>query len=414
MRYRPLVLLAAAVIALAGSPALAAVQAQSPAGDPADATLLARATLPAYTPAPGPATGAFSDPNNGMVPPYPSQVVLGISSVLPAGNGSYWAMPDNGFGTKGNSVDFLLRLYHFTPRWETARGGAGTIDVGRFLSLRDPDHKIPFPIVNENTADRLLTGGDFDVEAVTRVPDGSMWIGDEFGPFLLHFDRTGKLLQAPVAHPALKAPQSPNLANGETPTVQGSRGYEALASSPDGRYLYPAVEGGLPGDDNRFRRQIHEFDTRANRYTGRTWQYRTDGEDYRIADMQSLDANRAVLIEREDDEGPAATFKRVYLIDRRHVDADGFLVKTEIADLLDLRNPALIGSHDPAGGYGLGNPFKFPLQSVEALLPLPGNRILVMQDNNFPDSTGRVPGKTDATEMIVIGLRNLGKGTTQD
>ncbi|WP_405140359.1 hypothetical protein OG589_25765 [Sphaerisporangium sp. NBC_01403] len=103
--------------------------------------------------------------------------------------------------------------------------------------------------------------------------------------------------------------------------------------------------------------------------------------------------------------GPAATFKRIYLIDRRHLDSDGFLVKTEVADLPNLRDPALIGSHDPTGGYGLGNPFKFPLQSVEALLPLPGNRIAIVQDNNFPDSTGRVPGKTDATEMIIIGFR---------
>ncbi|WP_181871623.1 esterase-like activity of phytase family protein [Sphaerisporangium album] len=117
---------------------------------------------------------------------------------------------------------------------------------------------------------------------------------------------------------------------------------------------------------------------------------------------EGQNANRAILIEREDDEGPAATFKRVYLIDRRKVDAQGFLVKTEVADLLNLRNPALIGSRTP--GYGQGDPFKFPLQSVEALLPLPGNRILIAQDNNFPDSTGRVPGKVDATEMIIIGF----------
>lgn len=399
MRRLSIALLATAAALLVNTPARAA----APIGDdPNAATLVARATLPAYTLAPGPPSGAFSDANNGMTPPYPSQVVLGISSMLPAGDGSFWAMPDNGFGTKGNSVDFLLRLYRFTPHWEEAGGGAGTIDVGRFLSLRDPDHKIPFPIVNDKTSDRLLTGGDFDVEAVTRMPDGSMWVGDEFGPFLLHFDKTGKLLAPPVAHPALKGPSSPYMKPGETATVRGSRGFEALASSPGGRYLYPAVEGSLAAESDPFRRFIYEFDTQANAYTGRSWQYRTDGEDYRIADMQSLDANRAILIEREDDEGPAATFKRVYLIDRRKVDSQGFLVKTEVADLLNLRNPALIGSGTP--GYGVGDPFKFPLQSVEALLPLPGNRILVAQDNNFPDSTGRVPGKTDATEMIVIGF----------
>jgi len=370
--------------------------------DPDTATLVGRAVLPADTFAPGPPCGAFSDPNNGRTPPYPSQVVLGISSMLRGEDGSFWAMPDNGFGSKGNSVDFLLRLYRFTPNWETGRGGGGTIDVGRFLSLRDPDHKIPFAIVNDASNERLLTGGDFDVESVTRGHDGSLWIGDEFGPFLLHFDGTGKLLEAPIAHPSLKAPQNPFLAAGEQPNVRSSRGYEALAITPDGKFLYPAVEGSLVDDTDPLRRYILEFDVKRRRYTGRSLQYRTDGEDYRIGDMQSIDAERMILIEREDLEGPAAIFKRVYLVDRRKLDKDGFLVKRLVADLLNLKNPAHIGDHSPGGGFGLGDPFKFPLQSVETLLPLDDSRILVTQDNNYPDSNGRVAGTPDGTEMILI------------
>ena len=50
------------------------------------------------------------------------------------GDGTFWAMPDNGFGAKGNSADFLLRLYHVTPEWETADGGAGD-DQRRRLHL---------------------------------------------------------------------------------------------------------------------------------------------------------------------------------------------------------------------------------------------------------------------------------------
>jgi hypothetical protein len=32
-------------------------------------------------------------------------------------------MPDNGYGTKANSADYLLRVYHVTPDFKTARGG---------------------------------------------------------------------------------------------------------------------------------------------------------------------------------------------------------------------------------------------------------------------------------------------------
>ena len=37
-------------------------------------------------------------------------------------DGTFWAMPDNGFGAKANSADFLLRLYRVRPKWETAGG----------------------------------------------------------------------------------------------------------------------------------------------------------------------------------------------------------------------------------------------------------------------------------------------------
>ena len=76
-------------------------------------------------------------------------MIPGFSGMVDNGDGSYWAMPDNGFGTKANSADFLLRLYHVNPRWQTAGGGDGAIGVGEFVSLRDPDHRIDFPIVND-------------------------------------------------------------------------------------------------------------------------------------------------------------------------------------------------------------------------------------------------------------------------
>ena len=49
-------------------------------------------------------------PINGITPPFPGQPVQGFSAVLDAGNGEYWVMPDNGYGAKANSGDFLLRM----------------------------------------------------------------------------------------------------------------------------------------------------------------------------------------------------------------------------------------------------------------------------------------------------------------
>ncbi|PSB64474.1 hypothetical protein C7B61_12175, partial [filamentous cyanobacterium CCP1] len=79
----------------------------------------------------------------------------------------------------------------------------GGIEVEGFVQLADPDNLIPFPIQNENTEDRLLTGADFDLESFVIAEDGTIWVGEEFGPFLLQFDSTGKLLQAPIPTPNL-------------------------------------------------------------------------------------------------------------------------------------------------------------------------------------------------------------------
>ena len=88
-------------------------------------------------------------------------------------------MPDNGFGAKDNSPDYVLRLYRISPDFRTSTAARGTIEVESFITLRDPDHKITFPIVADGesiraapfrlTSDprhRWLTGGDFDIESV--------------------------------------------------------------------------------------------------------------------------------------------------------------------------------------------------------------------------------------------------------
>ncbi len=46
--------------------------------------------------------------------------------------------------------------------------------------------------------ERLLTGADFDIESLQWDANGTLWIGDEFGPYLVNVDRTGKVLRAPI------------------------------------------------------------------------------------------------------------------------------------------------------------------------------------------------------------------------
>src|SRR5207342_1833734 len=102
-------------------------------------TLLARAISPPNAYQQGPISGTLIAGDNGIVPPFPGQPIPGFSAVLALTDGTFWAMPDNGYGAKGNSSDFLLRLYRVRPDFRTADGGSGTIAVVGFIQLRDPD-----------------------------------------------------------------------------------------------------------------------------------------------------------------------------------------------------------------------------------------------------------------------------------
>ena len=184
-------------------------------------TLKGFASLPADTFAPGPASGKLITGTNGRTVPFTSQPIQGFSAVQFADvYGNYWFMPDNGYGTKANSNDFLLRIYQANPSFQ-GLGGDGTVKVGNFIQLSDPDKKAGFSIVNNTTTDRLLTGADFDIESFVIAEDKSIWIGEEFGPYVLHFDPTGKLLDAPVATPNYN---KFNTLTGKAPIVIGHRG----------------------------------------------------------------------------------------------------------------------------------------------------------------------------------------------
>ncbi len=188
----------------------------------ADTTLKGFASLPADTFADGPAAGNGGIAANGRTGPFPGQPVQGFSGVQFADNNNFWFLADNGFGAKGNSADFLLRIYKVDPSLQGAEAsGDGSVSVGNFIQLRDPDKKVPFAITNEKTGDRLLTGADFDVESFVLAKDGTIWVGEEFGPFLLHFDATGKLLDAPIATPNIV---NLNTLGGKPPIVIGHRG----------------------------------------------------------------------------------------------------------------------------------------------------------------------------------------------
>jgi hypothetical protein len=397
----------------------------------AGASLEGWAIMPANTFAEGPTTGQFANGAGGnAMPLLNKQSVQGFSAVLngPAA-GSYLFMPDNGFGTKGNSADALLRMYAVTPDFKTAIGGSGSVkaanyssgaamtgfNAGSYINLADPDKKIGFAIQADYThyynnaanplvdasirSGRLLTGADFDVESVRKDKNGNLWFGDEFGPFLVKADASGKVLRGEVGLPGVMSPQNPYL-NGGTPNLNGSNGFEGMAINRSGDKLFTLLEGTVAGDDaSRKTLRINEFSIDAEAYTGQQWKYKLDVAGTNIGDMTAINDHEFLVIERNGVTATSASgtpFKKIFRIDINKVDAAGFVAKSEAVDLMNIADP------NDLNGDGKTT-FTFPFVTIESVLVLDENTLLVANDNNYPGVGGRDLG-SDNTEFLKIHL----------
>ncbi len=419
------------------------------------AELLDRAVLPSDSFSPGPTSGQFASGANGVVLPLINkQPVQGFSAVLRGPvKGTYWAMSDNGFGNKANSPDALLRVYVVKPDFDSGEvlpanryTGEAQKDfiAGTFITLSDPWKKVPFPIVADGVnypgtptgggapipvdaaikQGRLLTGGDFDIESIRRAPDGTLWFGDEFGPWLLHTDAHGRVLEAPIPLPNFRGFASAAGGSEVNPLVQAvsnpvrtlaanlpdSGGFEGMALDRSGTRLYALLEKAINGDPVRNRLIISEFSLKARAYTGKTFAYLMDAPGNAIGDFTAITDREFVIIERDGGQGDAsdprqtnpARFKKIFRVALDDVDAQGNLVKEEVADLMAIYDP-----RDIAGTGRTNTQFTFPFVTIEDVLVLDNNRLLVINDNNYPGSAGREFGVPDDNEFVVLHVAPL-------
>ena len=374
----------------------------------------------------------------GIMFPFKGQPVQGLSGIKNLKDGTFLTLTDNGYGSKANSPDAMLMFHVIKPDWQS-----GKLDHVSSTFLRDPDRKVPFRIVNENTPQRYLTGADFDIESIQPIGD-ALWFGDELGPFLLKTDKQGKVLavyDTKVDGKVVRSPDNPYLVPPASPgpmkfEVKRSKGFEGKAQSPDGKFLYGLLEGPLwveaPGNaggsfenkDGKVYLRILEFDVDKADWTGKSWKYPLELPGNAIGDFNMIDATSGLIIERDDTEGdPAqacpeggpkpdcfnvpAKFKRIYKIDfapsdAKGADADGFVKKVGYIDLMDIDDPKGVAKQGGKNGK-----FNFPFFTIENVDVVDADHIIVGNDNNLPFSSGRAIGKSDDNEMILLRVGEL-------
>ncbi|MEM6711285.1 MAG: esterase-like activity of phytase family protein [Pseudomonadota bacterium] len=434
--------------ALTLSTALFGFNSVAAAQEVVPSTLVGHAALPAFSfaapPSDAPAetwiSGKFTngatpvnepmslEPINQLMRPFFGQPTQGFSgyALERTEDGGLVALIDNGFGSKANSPDALLSFTHITPDFD-----AGTVTLEDRVWLSDPNHLVPFRITHEATEERYLTGADFDLEGIQMVGD-EIWIGEEFGPYLISFTMDGVVtgvfptmldgeeIRSPD-HPALRIPAM----GGTDWTLPRSGGYEGLALTMDGSLLWGMLEKPLLAENGESEGdflRVLAFDPQARAWTGDSFKFAFTPGAVAIGDFNFIDDTRALVIERDGGEGHEslecaegetencfdrpARVKVVTLIDTADIDDDGFVRRVAQIDLMNIQDPDGL-ARIPTDGDIADGVFTFPFVTIESVIRDGDEHILVSNDNNLPFSAGRQLGVADSNEIIRLHVPEL-------
>lgn len=377
---------------------------------------------------PGDVGAAYGSHPTGISLPFIGQPVQGMSgfAMNRAEDGSIFTLTDNGFGTKANSPDAVLFFHRMKPDFET-----GKVERLDSVFLRDPDRKVPFRVTYEGTDSRYLTGADFDPESIQYL-DGEIWIGDEFGPFIIRATADGRVLsvhQTMLDGKALTGPDTPGTvvpaAAGKDFRVQRSGGYEGMALQPGTNLLWAMLEKPILNEDGKpegdFLRVI-TFDTGAGEWTGDGYRFRLSEGATAIGDFNFIDENRALVIERDNGEGDPslacadgatdrsacypvpARVKNVVLVDTSRIDDEGFIHRIGHIDLMDIDDPDGRAILETDADRDLTGKLTFPFFTIEDVMLYDDTHILVANDNNLPFSAGRKIGEAANNEFILLDV----------
>jgi hypothetical protein len=216
----------------------------------------------------------------------------------------------------------------FAPQIGLFKLTSGTLARTKVITLKDAaGHPLtgrPIPPGPGSTGETAFTvdgtplpldPNGIDSEGLVALADGSFWISDEYGPFLVHTDADGRQLAriGPIGGthplPAVLAKRRVN------------RGMEGLGMLPDGVTLVGAMQSPLDGNPTRPSASAPTF-TRIlfyNTLTGATRQvlYPIELGSRLVSEIVALTDHTFLVLER-DGEFPGnvpSAIKRVYKID---------------------------------------------------------------------------------------------------
>jgi len=199
-------------------------------------------------------------------------------------SGTFYLLPDRGYNVSG-TTDYRARLFKLsivfkpvvnpaaTPERNRQRSVVATVvdtilltdAAGKPTTGLDPIEggvrptAKGFPDLPQAAAGRVA----IDPEALVRMPDGTFFISDEYGPYIYRFSARGRMLSA-IRPPDAFIPMRNGKQNfssnnpgpgGQVPSPkdpdtgrQNNQGFEGMARTPDGKFLVVILQSATRQD----------------------------------------------------------------------------------------------------------------------------------------------------------------------
>ncbi|RUT31769.1 esterase-like activity of phytase family protein [Paenibacillus zeisoli] len=265
-----------------------------------------------------------------------------------------------------------------------------------------------------------------DVEGLAYNPkDDTFWISDEYGPYLVQVKRDGTLLQrlAPKGISSeLNTPELPlkDVLPAAYLTRRQNRGAEAVGITPDGKWLFMAMQSPLRNPDknvdNSRALRILKLDLATLQPVAEYAYMAEDAKQFKdlkqsdivISDLNVINENTLLIDERDKNAGDKAQLKRIYQIDLSK--ATNILGKYDDAAKAGKTLEQL--STEEFDKAGIVPPskrtildvveLKYPNEKVEGISLVNGHTLVIVNDNDF--GVDRLDSKENGTDLWTFEL----------
>ncbi len=252
------------------------------------------------------------------------------SSIAYAGRGTYVVAPDRGAnGTSynpaiDNTTTYINRFHEISLNLTSL--GNGRVAVSTSLNatkLLTKSDGVTFFDGRSDHFDRR-----FDPEGIRVANDGkSVFISDEYGPYIRQFDRSsGKLIREFAIPTKFTVQNVFSSGAAELPPAnssgrQANRGMEGLAITPDGKTLVgimqsPLIQdGALSATNSRIGTNVRILQVDIASGATKEFLYTLDSRSNGISEIVAVNSTQFLVIERDGNGGTSAVTKKIVLID---------------------------------------------------------------------------------------------------